>query len=71
MRHRDGIDQVQRAGLCGDLARRRHDGQRADLLGVGRLVLEQLALELVYFNLSVRVEHATRDRESERHGDDY
>lgn len=60
---------MQRTRLRRDLTRRGHDGQRAHLLGVVRLVLEQLTLKLVYLDLAAGVVHAAQNGERERDHD--
>jgi hypothetical protein len=61
---------VQSTRLRRDLTRRGHDGQRTHLLGVVRLVLEQLTLELMYLDLATGVVHTAEDGEGERNHDD-
>ncbi len=58
---------MQRSGLCGDLTGRRQIGQGTYLLGVGRLQLKKLTLQLVNFDLPVRLEHRSgqRNRQSD------
>jgi len=67
----DGIDQVQCTGLLRDLAGRRDIGQRAHLIGVTGLNLEELALQLVNLDLAIRDDHAAQHRttQRERHDD--
>jgi len=70
LRDRDGVDQVQSAGLgrhktgCGEI------GIRSHLLGVGRLGLEELTLERVQLDLAIGDDHAASHRKRERHDHD-
>ena len=57
---------MQRSGLRRDLTGRGHIGERANLFGVGRLLLKELTLQLVDFDLTIRLEHRARKRNCER-----
>jgi hypothetical protein len=57
---------VQRSGLRRNLTGRGHIGERTDLFGVGRLLLKKLTLQLVDFDLAIRLIHRAREGNRER-----
>lgn len=59
---------MQRPRLGRNLTRRGHVRERTDLFGVTRLRLEKFILQLVDLYLSIRDEHAAREREDHRNG---